>query len=81
MSFFQADIVFEYIASSVQQKLWSKVTLVSVGLLAARIVIIVLQSKLFITSLFITEYLILDIKLPGTDLFPLKFPLYNRIFT
>ena len=24
--FFQADIVFEYIASSVQQKLWSKVT-------------------------------------------------------
>ena len=41
----------------------------------------VVQSKLFITSLFITEYSISDIKLLGTDLFPLKFPLYNRIFT
>ena len=39
------------------------------------------QSKLFITSLIITEYSISDIKLLGTDLFPLKFPLYNRIFT
>ena len=39
------------------------------------------QSKLFITSLVITEYSISDIKLLGTDLFPLKFPLYNRIFT
>ena len=40
-----------------------------------------IQSKLFITSLVITEYLISDIKLLGTDLFLLKFPLYNRIFT
>ena len=40
-----------------------------------------LQSKLFITYLVITEYSISDIKLLGTDLFPLKFPLYNRIFT
>ena len=40
-----------------------------------------LQSKLFITSLVITEYSISDINLLGTDLFPLKFPLYNRIFT
>ena len=40
-----------------------------------------IQSKLFITSLVITEYPISDIKLLGTDLFPLKFPLYNRIFT
>ena len=39
------------------------------------------QSKLFITSLVITEYSISDMKLLGTDLFPLKFPLYNRIFT
>ena len=39
------------------------------------------QSKLFITSFVITEYSISDIKLLGTDLFPLKFPLYNRIFT
>ena len=39
------------------------------------------QSKLFITSLVITEYSLSDIKLLGTDLFPLKFPLYNRIFT
>ena len=41
----------------------------------------VIQSKLFITSFFITEYSISAIKLLGTDLFPLKFPLYNRIFT
>ena len=41
----------------------------------------ILQSKLFITSLVITEFSITDIKLLGTDLFPLKFPLYNRIFT
>ena len=34
-----------------------------------------IQSKLFITSLVITEYSISDIKLLGTDLFPLKFPL------
>ena len=40
-----------------------------------------IQSKLFITSLVITEYSISDINLLGTDLFPLKFPLYNRIFT
>ena len=39
------------------------------------------QSKLFIASLVITEYSISDINLLGTDLFPLKFPLYNRIFT
>ena len=39
------------------------------------------QSKLFITSLVITEYLISDIKLLGMDLFLLKFPLYNRIIT
>ena len=38
------------------------------------------KSKLFITSLVITEYSISNIKLLGTDLFPLKFPLYNRIF-
>ena len=43
--------------------------------------VVVVQSKLFITSLVITEYSISDIKLLGTDLFPLKFPLYNRIFT
>ena len=40
-----------------------------------------IQSKLFITSLVITEYSISDIKLLGTDLFSFKFPLYNRIFT
>ena len=40
-----------------------------------------IQSKLFITSLVITEYSISNIRLLGTDLFPLKFPLYNRIFT
>ena len=37
------------------------------------------QSKFFITSLVITEYSTSDIKLLGTDLFPIKFPLYNRI--
>ena len=41
----------------------------------------VVQSKLLITSLVITEYSISGIKLLGTDLFSLKFPLYNRIFT
>ena len=40
-----------------------------------------IQSKFFITSLFITEYSISDINLQGIDLFLLKFPLYNRIFT
>ena len=40
-----------------------------------------IQSKLFITSLIITEYSISNIKMLGTDLFLLKFPLYNRIFT
>ena len=40
-----------------------------------------IQSKLFITSLVITEYSVSDINLLGTHLFPLKFPLYNRIFT
>ena len=40
-----------------------------------------IQSKLFIMSLVITEYSLSDIKLLGTDLFQLKFPLYNRIFT
>ena len=44
-------------------------------------VYIYIQSKLFITSLVITDYSISDIKLFGTDLFPIKFPLYNRIFT
>ena len=39
------------------------------------------QSNLFIRSLVITEYSIPNINLLGTDLFPLKFPLYNRIFT
>ena len=39
-----------------------------------------IQSKLFITSLFITEYSLSDINMQGTDLLPLKFPLYNRIF-
>ena len=39
------------------------------------------QSKLFIMSLVITEYSISDIHMMGTDLFPLKFPLYNKIFT
>ena len=39
-----------------------------------------IQSKLFITSLVITEYSISDTKLLGTDQFPLKLPLYNRIF-
>ena len=43
--------------------------------------VVKLQSKLLITSLVITEYSISDLKLLGTDLFPLKFPLYNRIFT
>ena len=37
-----------------------------------------IQSKLFITSLVITEYSISDIKMLGTDLFPLKFPLYTE---
>ena len=37
--------------------------------------------KLFITSLFITEYSISNINMQGTDLFPLKLPLYNRILT
>ena len=35
-----------------------------------------LQLKLFVTSPVITEYSIADIKLLGTDQFPLKFPLY-----
>ena len=39
-----------------------------------------LQSKLFITSLVITEYSMSDINLLGTDLFTLKFPLFDRIF-
>ena len=42
---------------------------------------LLVQSKLFITSLFITAHSISDINLQGTDLFQLKFPLYNRIFT
>ena len=42
---------------------------------------ILIKSKLLITSLFITEYSISNINLLGTDLFPLIFPLYNRIFT
>ena len=37
------------------------------------------ELKLFITSLVTTEYSISDINLLGTDLFPLNFPLYNRI--
>ena len=41
----------------------------------------VLQSKLFIMALVITEYSISNIKLLGSNLFPLTFPLYNRIFT
>ena len=41
----------------------------------------IVQSKLFITSLIITEYSISDINLLGMDLFPLKYALYNRIFT
>ena len=45
------------------------------------IYILNIQSKLFIMSLVITEYSISDINLLGTDLFPLKFPLYKRIFT
>ena len=45
------------------------------------IVYFIIQSKLFIMSLFITEYSLSKINLQGTDLFPLKFPLYNRIFT
>ena len=40
-----------------------------------------IQSYIFISSFFITEYSLSDINLQGTDLFPLKFPLYNRIFT
>ena len=39
------------------------------------------QNYIFLTSLVITEYSISDVNLLGTDLFPLKFPLYNRIFT
>ena len=42
---------------------------------------VLVQSKIFITSLVITEYSISYIKLLATDLFPLKFTLYNRIFT
>ena len=38
---------------------------------------LVILSKLFIRSLVITEYSISDLNLLGTDLFPLKFPLYN----
>ena len=37
--------------------------------------------KLFITSLVMTEYSISNISLLRTDLFTLKFPLYNIIFT
>ena len=37
--------------------------------------------KLFITSLVIAEYSISSISLLRTDLYPLKFPLYNIIFT
>ena len=40
-----------------------------------------IQSKLFKMSLVITEYSISDINWLGTDLFPLKFPLCNVIFT
>ena len=45
------------------------------------VVLYEVQSNLFLTSLVMTEYLISDINMLGTDLFPLKFPLYNRIFT
>ena len=41
----------------------------------------VIQSKLFITSLVITEFSISDMKLLGTDLVPFIFHLFNRIFT
>ena len=40
-----------------------------------------IQSKLFIMSFLTTEYSVSDETLLRTDLFPLKFPLYNRIFT
>ena len=40
-----------------------------------------IQSNLFLTSLFITKDSLSDINLQGIDLLPLKFPLYNRIFT
>ena len=39
------------------------------------------QSKLFIMSLVITEYLISDINMLGTDPFPLKLPLYIHLMT
>ena len=39
------------------------------------------QSKLFITSPVITEYSISNVNLLGTDLFPLKFPLYIHLMT
>ena len=35
----------------------------------------------FQESLFITEYSLSDNNLQGADLLPLKFPLYNRIFS
>ena len=44
--------------------------------------VIYVQSKLFIASFVITEYSISDIiNLLRMDLFPLKFPLNNRIFS
>ena len=38
-----------------------------------------IQSKLFIASLFNTEYSLSDIKMQVMDLLLLKIPLYNRI--
>ena len=40
-----------------------------------------IRGKLSNNIKIITEYSLTDINLQGTDLFPLKFPLYNRIFT
>ena len=51
------------------------------GVQFTSVIFLHVQSKLFITSLVITEYSLSGIKLLGTDLFTLKFPLYNRIFT
>ena len=73
---YQRFFIFYRLLSPTESKPWNVTQTKTLTILKQ-----VIQSKLFITSLVITEYSISDIKLLGTDLFPLKFPLNNRIFT
>ena len=49
----------------------SKMCILNIAWLQYSSIMVFIQSKLFITSLVITEYSISDIKLLGTDLFSL----------